>query len=92
MTSTSDDLLFGRIALHYKLVTREQLAEAAEWRAHEGSQILLGEILVDKGYLTRNHLEQLLAVQREYVAKQQAQAASVPPPEDAAAAPRPPSL
>jgi twitching motility protein PilT len=70
MTSTSDDLLFGRIALHYKLVTREQLAEASEWRAREGSQILLGEILVDKGYLTRHHLEQLLAVQRDYVAKQ----------------------
>jgi twitching motility protein PilT len=75
MTSGSDDLLFGRIALHYKLVTREQLVEAAEWQAREGSQIRLGEILVDKGYLTRHHLEQLLAVQHDYLAKQQAQGA-----------------
>ena len=73
MIAGSDDLLFGRIALHYKLVTREQLAEAAEWQAREGSQIRLGEILVDKGYLTRHHLDQLLAVQRDYLVKQQAQ-------------------
>ena len=85
MTSTPDDLLFGRIALHYKLVTREQLAEAAEWRAREGSQILLGEILVDKGYLTRHHLEQLLAVQRDYVAKQAPGAGAASP----AVAPKP---
>ncbi|MFY9821941.1 MAG: type IV pilus twitching motility protein PilT [Thermoanaerobaculia bacterium] len=84
MTAGPDDLLFGRIALHYKLVTREQLVEAAEWQAREGSQIRLGEILVDKGYLTRHHLDQLLAVQRDYVEKQQAAGkpveASEPPP------------
>ncbi|HSS52379.1 MAG TPA: PilT/PilU family type 4a pilus ATPase, partial [Thermoanaerobaculia bacterium] len=87
MTSSSDDLLFGRIALHYKLVTREQLVEAAEWQAREGSQIRLGEILVDKGYLTRHHLEQLLAVQDEYVKKHQALGKP-----GEAAAPRAPSL
>ncbi|HEV7503436.1 MAG TPA: type IV pilus twitching motility protein PilT [Thermoanaerobaculia bacterium] len=87
MTAGSDDLLFGRIALHYKLVTREQLVEAAEWQAREGSQIRLGEILVDKGYLTRHHLDQLLAVQDEYVKKQQALGKPAE-----AAAPHPPSL
>jgi len=87
MTSGSDDLLFGRIALHYKLVTREQLVEAAEWQAREASSIRLGEILVDKGYLTRYHLDQLLAVQQDYVEKQQALGKSAEP-----AAPRPPSL
>lgn len=85
MTSGSDDLLFGRIALHYKLVTREQLAEATEWQAREGSQIRLGEILVGKGYLTRPKLEQLLGVQRDYLAKQQAQVAGVARPGAAAA-------
>ncbi|MEA2604423.1 MAG: twitching motility protein PilT [Acidobacteriota bacterium] len=78
MTSGSDDLLFGRIALHYKLVTREQLLAAAEWQAREGSAKRLGEILVEKGYLTPQHLEQLLAVQRDYVAKQQAPTAAGP--------------
>ena len=89
MTAGADDLLFGRIALHYKLVTREQLVEASEWQAREGSQIRLGEILVDKGYLTRHHLDQLLAVQRDYLAKQQPQGTGSPA---ATAAPRPPSL
>ncbi|HEX3555103.1 MAG TPA: type IV pilus twitching motility protein PilT [Thermoanaerobaculia bacterium] len=77
MTSGADDLLFGRIALHYKLVTREQLVAAAEWQAREGSARRLGEILVERGALTTQQLEQLLEVQREYVAKQQTQAAAV---------------
>jgi twitching motility protein PilT len=87
MTAGSDDLLFGRIALHYKLVTREQLVEAAEWQAREASQIRLGEILVDKGYLTRHHLDQLLAVQHDYVEKQQALGKAAEP-----GVPRAPSL
>ncbi|HEX4961105.1 MAG TPA: type IV pilus twitching motility protein PilT [Thermoanaerobaculia bacterium] len=95
MTSGPDDLLFGRIALHYKLVTREQLVAAAEWQAREGSSRRLGEILVERGVLMPHQLEQLLAVQREYVAKQQAQAVPAPAPtsvDTTAAAPSPPSL
>jgi len=76
MAPASDDLLFGRIALHYKLVTREQLLEASEFQASRGGQHSLGEILVDKGYLNPRQVAQILAVQREYVAKQQAQAAA----------------
>jgi twitching motility protein PilT len=79
MVPASDDLLFGRIALHYKLVTREQLLEASELQASRGGQHRLGEILVDKGYLNPRQVAQVLAVQREYVAKQQAQAAAAPP-------------
>ncbi|HTG35418.1 MAG TPA: type IV pilus twitching motility protein PilT [Thermoanaerobaculia bacterium] len=76
MAPASDDLLFGRIALHYKLVTREQLLEASEFQASRGGQHSLGEILVDKGYLNPRQVAQILSVQREYVAKQQAQAAA----------------
>ncbi len=78
MVPASDDLLFGRIALHYKLVTREQLLEASELQASRGGQHRLGEILVDKGYLNAHQVAQVLSVQREYVAKQQAQAAAAP--------------
>jgi len=76
MVPASDDLLFGRIALHYKLVTREQLLEASEFQASRGGQPSLAEILVDKGYLNPRQVAQILSVQREYVAKQQAQAAA----------------
>ncbi len=80
MTSGPDELLFGRIALHYKLVTREQLLEAAQWQAREASPMKLGDILVDKGYLTPGQLEQILAVQRDYVTRQPAGPAAQPAP------------
>jgi len=72
MTPGPDDLLFGRIALHYKLVTREQLREVAEWQATEASALKLGDILVEKGILTPSQLQQILAVQKEYLARQAA--------------------
>jgi twitching motility protein PilT len=90
MVSPQDDLLFGRIALHYKLVTREQLVEASQLQAREGHSRRLGEVLVAQGYLNARQLEQLLAAQRQYVEKQQAQAAApapAPPPAQPAPAP-----
>ncbi|HSK74855.1 MAG TPA: PilT/PilU family type 4a pilus ATPase [Thermoanaerobaculia bacterium] len=90
MSIGQDDLLFGRIALHYKLITREQLTDATGQQAREGGYRKLGEILVEKGVLSPAQLTQLLAVQKEYIAKQQAQAAPAapaPPPVQAAPAP-----
>ena len=92
MNPGQDDVLFGRIALHYKLVTQEQLTSAAAVWSQEGGIRGLGEILLDAGVLTLRQLEQLRAVQRSYAAKQhiqgQAQAAvpaaaaspEIPPP------------
>jgi len=82
MVPVSDDLLFGRIALHYKLVTREQLVEASQIQAREGNARRLGEILIDRGVLNPRQVEQILAVQRDYATKQ--------PPQPAPAAPPPP--
>ena len=79
-----DDLLLGRIALHYKLVSQEQLNQAAT--RHEQGAGGLGEILVSLGVLTPGQLDKLLAVQRDYVAKQQQAAAAPAPP-----APAPPA-
>jgi twitching motility protein PilT len=71
MAQAAEDLLFGRIALHYKLVTREQVLEATQIQADEGGARRLGEILTARGYLSPRQVEQVLAVQRDYVAKQQ---------------------
>jgi twitching motility protein PilT len=71
-----EDLLLGRIALHYKLVTQEQLTAAAARQDDDGGTRRLGEILTDMGILTAGQLEKLLAIQRDYLAKQQAQAAA----------------
>jgi len=75
MAPVSEDLLFGRLALHYKLVTREQLLETSKLQAREESPRPLKEILVEKGLLTARQVEQILAVQRDYLAKQEALAA-----------------
>ncbi|HYH47770.1 MAG TPA: PilT/PilU family type 4a pilus ATPase, partial [Thermoanaerobaculia bacterium] len=78
MSMRQEDLLFGRLALHYKLTTQEQLAEATRLQAQEGGDRGLGEILVASGVLTQRRFEQLLGAQREVLAKRQA--GSAPPP------------
>jgi twitching motility protein PilT len=78
MAQGAEDLLFGRIALHYKLVTREQVLEATQIQTSEGGRRPLGEILVEKGVLNPRQVEQILAVQCDYVAKQQAQTPATP--------------
>jgi twitching motility protein PilT len=69
MNPSPDDLIFGRLALHYKLVTRAQLLEVTTYQATEASSRKLGELLVDKGYLTPYQVQQLLNVQRDYLAR-----------------------
>jgi twitching motility protein PilT len=93
MSMGQDEVLFGRIALHYKLVSQDQLADATSAWSQEGGLRGLGEILVERGVLNLHQLEQLRAVQRDYLAKelakqkgQQAPAATPAP----AAAPAPP--
>jgi twitching motility protein PilT len=72
MSDVHEDLLIGRLALHYKLITQDQLAEATRQQSREGHQRKLGEILVANGLLTPRRFEQLLAAQREVLAKRQA--------------------
>jgi twitching motility protein PilT len=70
MPMGQDEVLFGRIALHYKLVSQDQLAEANSAWSQEGGLRGLGEILVERGVLNLRQLEQLRAVQRDYLAKE----------------------
>jgi twitching motility protein PilT len=79
MAPVAEDLLFGRIALHYKLVTREQLLEAAQVQTRDGDTRRLGEILLAQGLMTPRQIEQVLAVQRDYAAKQAGAPAAAPP-------------
>ncbi|HYG63211.1 MAG TPA: type IV pilus twitching motility protein PilT [Thermoanaerobaculia bacterium] len=76
MNLSQEELLFGRIALHYKLASQEQLNAAAAILTSEGGLRGLGEILVDQGILQQIQLDQLRAVQRDYVAKKQGQTAT----------------
>jgi twitching motility protein PilT len=68
-----DEVLFGRIALHYKLVSQDQLTEATSVWSQEGGLRGLGEILLERGVFNVRQLDQLRSVQRDYLAKQRAQ-------------------
>lgn len=75
---STQNVLLGRLAVHYKLVTLEQLdAVMAELgRTADGKK--LGEALVAKGLLRPGQLDQLLNVQRQVLEKQRAEAAHKP--------------
>jgi twitching motility protein PilT len=85
-----NDVLLGRIAVHTKLVTPSQLEEATDEQGRSGGRARLGEILVQKGFVTAAQLQKLLAAQKQVLAKQAAKragdvvAAVVPEPEPGA--------
>src|SRR5436190_5193850 len=79
MVEQQNDGLLGRLALHFKLITQQQLVEATVVQEREGGTTQFGEILVKLGYLTPPRLQQLLAAQKEYVAKRKAEAAATAP-------------
>ncbi len=67
--------LLGHLAVHYKLVTPDQLAEAVRRQAKEEWKRPLGDLLIEAGLLSRVNLEKLLAIQKQMQAKQAAAAA-----------------
>jgi twitching motility protein PilT len=73
MASGQEEMLFGRLALHYKLLTPGQLEQVSGLRSLAGGRRQLPEILVEMGYLSQRQVEQLLAVQRDYLQKKGAQ-------------------
>jgi len=71
---SSEKNLLGRLAVHYKLLTPEQLAETTLAQSRQVSPVPLGELWINAGWMTRAQLDKLLAVQREVLAKQSAAA------------------
>ena len=85
--------LLGRLAVHNKLLTLDQLEEALREQGQRGGSQNLGEILVAKGYLSAKQLAALIRAQGELVARDRARraaelgAAAAPEPESGALAP-----
>jgi len=86
----NDDLLFGRLALHYKLVTRDQLNEALREQSVEEGRRKIGEILVERGWLETGRFEQLLEIQRQYQENLRSQGKTAAAGPGAAPSPEPP--
>ncbi len=64
--------LLGRIAVHLKLITEDQLAVATRKQAESGSAKNIGTILCELGFLTQAQLGQVLKARDQLVAKQRA--------------------
>jgi len=91
MADPNTEHLLGRIAVHLKLITMDQLAEATRLQGNEGGPPL-GQVLIQKGWITAEQLQKLIQYQKGYVARRQAapaaSPAASPPAPAAAAAPR----
>ena len=82
MSNQSSVSLIGRLAVHFKMISMEQLAAATREQGTGTSSQSLGDILVSKGFITQVQLAKLVRAQQEVVAKQRAGVAA---PESAAA-------
>jgi twitching motility protein PilT len=76
VTAHREDNLLGRLALHYKLLTREQLVDSLQQQAREGHRRKIGDIWVENLWMTPQRFAQLLQAQREYESRLAAQAAA----------------
>ena len=87
--SQQDQSLIGRLAVHYRLITTDQLAAATREQNRQGGGKLLGDLLVEQGLLRPGQLAQLLKVQAQVLAKQRAAggAKTAPAGENRSAAP-----
>ncbi len=84
MSNAQEDAVLGRIALHYKLISEEQLAQATQRHvASPGKKI--GEVMLELKFISADQLKWLLTAQEQYLAKQRG---SAPAPAQAPA-PRP---
>src|SRR5262245_51517592 len=75
MPSTRSPLL-GRLAVHNKLITLDQLEEALREQGQRGGTANLGDILLEKGALTPKQLAALVRAQRELVERDRARRAA----------------
>jgi twitching motility protein PilT len=75
MTQAPPDLI-GRLAVHYKLITMEQLGTAIKEQTRAPAK-KLGALLCELGFIDPTQLQQLVEAQRQYLAQQAQQAPAV---------------
>jgi twitching motility protein PilT len=83
--------LLGGLAVHLKMISLEQLAEATREQSKGDPPQRLGEILVEKGFINQKQLAKLIQAQAQVVAKQPTNATASPPALSAPPAPARPA-
>ena len=76
MSDQQGTSLLGRLAVHNKMITPDQLAEATEEQGRRQGESPLGQILVEKGFITREQLAKLVRAQKEMIARKLASQAT----------------
>ncbi len=76
MTEKQGAVLLGRLAVHNKMITPEQLSEATGEQGRRPGDSLLGQILVEKGFVTPEQLAKLVRAQKEMIARKRASQAA----------------
>ena len=56
--------LFGQILINFNLITQEQLDKVVELQKKSNPPRLLGELLVEQGFLDDKSLKSILSVQK----------------------------
>jgi tRNA A-37 threonylcarbamoyl transferase component Bud32 len=74
------DLLFGKIALNWRLITRDLLNRALHYQQTQEPHKQLGEILLEKGILTREQVNEILSYQQRIQQIKSSQSAFPAPP------------
>lgn len=69
MASDRDKLL-GRLAVQHSFCSAEQVAECIDAQGFFDSPPPLGQMLIEKGYLDQSRLQELLALQEEWLSSQ----------------------
>ena len=72
MSSSQPVPLLGRIAIHLKMITHDQLALVTQQQERDGHKQNLGDLMVECGYLNAAQLQRLVAAQKQVLAKQRA--------------------
>ncbi len=70
-SAENQDLLIGRLAIHFNLLTKEQVAVALRSRRDSKNAFDLGTYLVMEDYLTVEQLQKLQGAKERYLEKQQ---------------------
>ncbi|MCR4316094.1 MAG: PilT/PilU family type 4a pilus ATPase [Planctomycetes bacterium] len=70
-----DTGLFGRIAVHNKVLTKEQLAECVTIQGMQPDK-KLGDIAVELGFITEDHKKAILKAQRQFLAQKAKEASA----------------
>jgi len=68
--------LLGRLAVHNQMISMDQLAEATDEQGSRNDGSNLGDILIEKGFITPEQLGKLVTAQRQMVARQRASQAA----------------